>query len=402
MKILILSQYFPPDVTAAAYRISETARILKERGHDVVVITSTPHKGGHENLNESAFRKEEVIRVSVQPLSGQGVKAYLGQYLGFAFKALWEALRLRKHFNYDVVWVSSPPLFVVVTSLCLQVLARRPTILDIRDIWPETAVGIGKVRRGSLTEKIGKVLETLAYRHSRALTCVSKPMKEYIGKHTRRKVDVVYNGVMMEHTGSSASILSTSLDHPQRLVFCYSGNLGYCQGLESVVAAFATALHDPVMVSSRLDIVGTGVLEDTLRQQVDRLGIADSVQFYGVKPKTEAMAIMARASVLLIPLVDSDAFEMTIPSKVFDCMSIGQPIIGGLRGEGAEILAESGANIVVPPENVEALSDAFVKMRKEWEERSGRALENVRIVRDRYTRKISVDVLEAALAAVTE
>ena len=397
---MILSQYFPPDVTAAAYRISETARILKEIGHDVMVITSTPHKGGQETLDESAFSKEEVIRVPVQPLLDQGVKAYLDQYLGFAFKALWQAIQLRRHFSYDVVWVSSPPLFVVLASLSLQVLSRRPTVLDIRDIWPESAVGIGKVQRGSLMEKVGKWLEVAAYRYSRALTCVSKPMKEYIGKHTERKVDVVYNGVLQEHIADPRdSVLS---DDTQVFVYCYSGNLGYAQGLELVVTAFAEALKNPAMDGSRLDIVGTGVLEDDLCQQVDRLGVADSVRFHGVKPKAEAMAIMGKSNVLLIPLVDSDAFEMTVPSKVFDCMSVGRPIIGGLRGEGADILAESGANIVVQPEGVAALCDAFVKMQVEWGERSGRAKENVRIVRDRYTRQVSVDVLEKALLGVTQ
>lgn len=397
MKILILSQYFPPDVTAAAYRISETAMILKDKGHEVVVITSTPHKGGQETLNESVFSKDELIRVPVKPLSGQGVKAYLDQYLGFAFKALWRALRLQKHFNYDVVWVTSPPLFIVIASLSLQVLARRPTVLDIRDIWPESAVGIGKVRRGSLMEKIGKLLELVAYRYSSALTCVSKPMKEYIENMTARKVDVVYNGVAMDHTDPMRS--SAHSDY-QGSVFCYSGNLGYAQGLESLVKAFAEALKNPIMEGARLDIIGTGVLEGKLRQQVESLGLADSIRFYGVKPKAEAMVIMARSSVLLISLVDSDAFEMTVPSKVFDCMSIGRPIIGGIRGEGAKILAECRANIVVSPEDVDALCDAFVRMRLEWVERSECVKENVKIVKDRYTRKVSVEVLEAALAAV--
>lgn len=399
MKILILSQYFPPDVTAAAYRISETAKLLKDKGHEVVVITSTPHKGGQETLDKSAFNKEEVIRVPVKPLSGQGVKAYLDQYLGFAYKALWESLRLRKHFSYDVVWVSSPPLFVVLASLSLQILTRRPTVLDIRDIWPESAVGIGKVKRGSLMEKVGRWLEVAAYRYSRSLTCVSKPMKEYIGKHTRRKIDVVYNGVLHEHIMTRDSAVS---DYTQEFVYCYSGNLGYAQGLESVVTAFAEAIKKPDMDASRLDIVGTGALENDLRKQVDRLGIADSVRFHGVKPKAEAMAIMGKSNVLLIPLVDSDAFEMTVPSKVFDCMSVGRPIVGGLRGEGADILDESCANIVVQPEDVDALCDAFVRMQVECGERSGKAKENVRIVRDQYTRQVSVDVLEKALLGVIQ
>ncbi len=398
MKILILSQYFPPDVTAAAYRIFETAVLLKKRGHEVVVITSTPHKGGQETLDESVFSDQELIRVSVQPLSGQGVKAYLDQYLGFSFKALVQAIRLRKRFSYDVVWVSSPPLFVVLASLGIQLLTRRPSVLDIRDIWPESAVGIGKVRRGSLMETVGKWLEVTAYKYSSALTCVSKPMKEYIKKRTKRKVDVVYNGVAMD---LSVSKDLSAPDDSQGLVFCYSGNLGYAQGLESVVTAFAEAMKKPVMEGARLDIVGTGVLEEQLREQADTLGLTGRVRFCGVKPKSEAMTIMSRANVLLIPLVDSDAFEMTVPSKVFDCMSIGRPIIGGLRGEGAKILEESEANIVVPPEDVYAYSCAFVKMCEEWNERSDRAYENEQIVNEQYTRQISVDVLEKALASIT-
>lgn len=398
MKILILSQYFPPDVTAAAYRMSETAKLLKDKGHEVVVITSTPHKGGQETLDKSTFNHEDVIRVPVKPLSGHGVKAYLDQYLGFAYKAFRASLRLRKQFSYDVIWVSSPPLFVVLASLSLQLLTRRPSVLDIRDIWPESAVGIGKVQKGSLMEKVGRWLEVAAYRYSRSLTCVSKPMKEYIGQFTKRKIDVVYNGVLREHIATRDSAVSSNT---QEFVYCYSGNLGYAQGLESVVNAFAKALNNTDMDLFRLEIVGTGVLENDLIKQVDKLGIADSVRFHGVKPKAEAMAIMGKSSVLLIPLVDSDAFEMTVPSKVFDCMSIGRPIIGGLRGEGAEILDESGANIVVQPEDVDALCDAFVKMQMEWGERSELAKENVRIVRDRYTRQVSVEVLEKALLGVT-
>ena len=396
MKILILSQYFPPDVTAAAYRISETARILKEHGHEVVVITSTPHKGGHETLNESTFSQDEVVRVPVQPLSSHGVRAYLDQYLGFAFRALWQAFRLRRQFKYDVVWATSPPLFIAFASLALQVLARRPTVLDIRDIWPESAVGIGKVKRGSLMERIAKLFERGAYRYSSALTCVSKPMQDYIVKQTKRNVAVVYNGVAVDQ--SDPMLSSVSGEH-HGSVFCYSGNLGYAQGLESVITAFALALKHPLMESARLDIVGTGVLENELRQQVERLGIADSVFFYGVKPKAEALAIMARAEVLLIPLVDSEAFEITVPSKVFDCMSLGRPIIASVRGEGAEILAESMANIVVPPEDIDALSDAFVRMRSEWEVRNEMAQENVYIVKGKYTREVSVEVLEKALTS---
>jgi glycosyltransferase involved in cell wall biosynthesis len=397
MNILIISQYFLPDVTAAAYRVSETAKILKERGHHVVVITSTPHKGGDDPLDNSIFSSEDIHRIRVNTLSSNAKWAYIDQYLGFAMRALWCSLRLYRRFKYDVVWVTSPPLFIAITSLILQLLTKRPTVLDIRDIWPQSAVGIGKIKSGSLFEKIGKKLELVAYRYSKALTCVSKPMKQYISELTGKSVLVVYNGVIKETL--RIKYLHSS-NEEKKEIYCYAGNLGYAQGLDYVISSFASAKKQQGMDLAVMDIIGTGALEKELKKQVNSLGISSSVRFYGVKPKKEAIEIMSKADVLLIPLVNSNAFKITVPSKVFDYMSLGKPIIGCIDGEGADILSESGGNIIVPPADKDALYNAFIKMHKEIKDRSDKALNNIQIVYDKYSRENSVDVLEGILYSV--
>ena len=395
LSILIISQYFSPDVTAAAYRISDTYKILRARGHRVRVITSTPHKGGLDTDAIEDIPRHEVLRVNVKALANRSSGAYVAQFLGFVWHALLKALSLRRTFQYDVVWASSPPLLVALCTIPLRTITRRPVVLDIRDIWPESAVNIGKLRRGSLAERLGKLLERQAYLCSDGLTCVSRPMQRYLQARSSVAVDVVYNG----SPESQLSIGSADLRGIDRSVFCYAGNLGYAQGLDGVLHAFARfAARDALGNRPSLRLIGTGALEAELRELAATLGIADRVHFLGVRPKREALELMAGSGVLLIPLVDSPAFDLTVPSKVFDCMAIGRPIVASIRGEGREILESTGANLVVEPGDIEGLAAAFTRMHQDWDGFMSASEANVDVVRSRFSREASVSVLEQALS----
>jgi len=393
LRILVISQYFPPDVTAAAYRIGDTVRLLKERGHVVRVITATPHKGGLDHAGQSGIDASDIRRITVNPLSGQGTGDYLSQYIRFAIGALRAAVGMRRTFDYDVVWATSPPLFMAICTIPLRLIARRPVVLDIRDLWPESAVGVGKIRRGSLSERIGKVLEWAAYRWSDGLTCVSQPMRSYIAARTRRAVTVVYNGT------PEAQLAHHDPVQPKPDAYCYAGNLGYAQGLDGVIEAFAQAHEAGGMGEATLHLVGTGSVEAQLRELAQSRGIDRRVIFHGVKPKQEALRIMADSGVLMIPLLDSPAFELTVPSKVFDCMGLGRPIIASIRGEGRQILESTGANIVVAPGDTPALRDAFLAMHRDWNRFKAAAPGNVTTVATSFSREAAVAVLSGALAA---
>jgi glycosyltransferase involved in cell wall biosynthesis len=392
MRILVISQYFPPDITAAAYRIGDTCKLLKEWGHEVRVVTTTPHKGGVDEA-KIGLLPEEIHRIEVMPLEKRTARAYIEQYLGFVVRAFFAAMRLRRTFDYDVVWATSPPLFMALCTIPLRLCARRPVVLDIRDLWPESAVNIGKVRRGSLMERVGKVLEWAAYRWSDRITCVSQPMRAYIEKRTKRPVSVVYNGAPRSQLGGATG------PAPDPDVFCYAGNLGYAQGLDVMLDAFAAACRSPAMASARLRLVGTGAVEGDLRAQAEHLGILGRVDFLGVRPKREALELMSQSGALLIPLMDSPAFALTVPSKVFDYMGLGRPVIASIRGEGREILELTGANIVVDPGNPSALADAMVRTRTQWQSMMELAPANIALVSDRFSRESAVEELQRSLQA---
>jgi len=395
MKILVLSQYFPPDITAAAYRIGDTCRLLKEWGHDVRVVTTTPHKGGLDEA-KIGLLPSEVHRIEVMPLERRTARAYIEQYLGFVVRAFFVSMRMRRSFDYDVVWATSPPLFMALCTIPLRLFARRPVVLDVRDLWPESAVNIGKVRRGSLMERVGKILEWSAYRWSDRITCVSQPMREHIARRTRREVSVVYNGALRSQLGAVDGTC------PDPDLFCYAGNLGYAQGLDVMLDAFAAASKASTMSNARLRLVGTGAVENELRSQAERLGILPRVDFLGVRPKREALELMSQSGVLLIPLMDSPAFALTVPSKIFDYMGLGRPIVASIRGEGRDILEQTGANIVTEPGNRDALADAMIHTRMNWQTMMDRSPANIALASDRFSRESAVDELERSLHAAVQ
>jgi glycosyltransferase involved in cell wall biosynthesis len=388
MRILVVCQYFPPDVTAAAFRMGETIDLLRAWGHDVQVVTATPHKSGPTTGHVDA---PGVHRVAVKPLSGRGMLGYLEQYLGFALRALVASGRVRKSFDYEVIWASSPPLFVAITTLCLSLRTRRPVVFDVRDIWPDSAVGIGKLRAGSLMERLGKVLERTVYRRSAAITCVSLPMREYIVGKTDRPVEVVYNGIRTDLIPDQFPALAD----PDW--FCYAGNLGHAQGMDIVLRAFRQALAHEAMRGAMLQVVGTGACEHDLRALAIELGIADRIVFHGVVAKPEALSMMLKSGTLVIPLIDVAAFRKTVPSKVFDCMALARPLIAAIEGEGAEIIGSQPCNIVVQPGDADAMASAFVRARTRWDAVAASASGNVDLVRSRYTREQATRILEGVL-----
>ena len=393
MKILVISQYFDPDITAAANRISESVDILCKAGHEVSVISATPHKSHIKDFVE--FDKAlaaNVIRVSLESeVSGGSANGLIKQYLLFSIGALRKVFSNIKRISPDVVWVSSPPLPITFVSLVIKLIYRVPIVLDVRDIWPESAVNIGKLKRGSILEKLGLLLEKLSYYHADEITCVSSNMKAFIASKTSTNITTIYNSVLAD------GFYNQEINSGNPDIFSYAGNIGHAQDLELVVQSFAKARESKIMSNAMLHIIGDGALLDEIKSLVLKLGIEKSVQFFGAVPKPKAIEMMSSAGCLLLPLKDAPAFRITVPSKVFDYMALGRPIITNIGGEGASIISRCKANEIVPPSNLIELSSAMVKIRESWDKRIEEAIENSEIIINEFTREQEVLKLESIL-----
>ena len=387
MKILVISQFFYPDITAAAYRVSETCELLRKFKHDVVVVTTNPHKGAIIDL-DSSKRDSWVIRVPIVPYKGRGLFDYLIHYVSFLVMGIVCGYLKTRNWRPDVIWATTPPLSVGLLGSSLSRLLRAPLILDVRDVWPDSAVAAGMLRESTLSYRFAKRLETFLYKDAKRITCVSKPMKSYIGeKSEHTEVVSIYNGA------SSDTFVDPGKKRVIKEQIVYAGNLGRVQGLDTLLRAFNLLINENVDHGRDLVLIGDGVLRKEIERESIVLGINDRVQFIGSIPKSTLITHLEESEILFIGLDKHSSLELTIPSKVFDYMAIGRPIVAALAGEGREILGLCAENYLASPGDVVAIKNGL----KQQIEKScvpAYVKCNIDLVRRRFTREHSTRVLE--------
>jgi len=346
---LIVSQYYPPDITAAAFRVRDMVEALNECGHKVTVLTTVPHRvvisggGGEENSNNVNVHRFKVPKVTTSFLSR------IINYLGFATLAVFFTLfKLRGKF--DIIIISSPPLFLAITGYILAKLKRAKCIADIRDIWPDSAVAVNVVRQRSAAYRILKAVEMLLYKSSNYIICVSKPMKDYISSHVdSRKISVIYNGISKDITSNPLP----EIKNKGGIKLVYVGNIGKFQGLDILIDAFAR-LDNEGYTDICLDIIGDGVEYERLLARAEIQGL-NSIKFWGPVAREKLNGQLADADVFFLQLIDEPILEKTIPSKLFDYLYYNKPIIAGIKGEGSDIIRHLNCGIVYKPNDLEEL-----------------------------------------------
>ena len=380
MRILIVSQFYPPDITAAAFRIGETAAVLRELGHDVRIITAEPHKSD-ARADHDDDRRQGVVRVPVSSHDGGGTWRYVSHYLSFTRRSAWAGLsRLFGRWRPDVVWATSPPLFVGLSGWFLARLNRCPLVFDVRDIWPESAVAAGQLSATGFGFRVGKMLEKWLYDRADHITCVSSRMAGHIASRTRTGTSVIYNGVPEGVAGRAAATVD-------RRRILYAGNLGRAQALDAVIKGFAQVAQSPIAAGWTLEFLGNGALRDELRALAADLRVEERVAFHPAVGKDTALGELARSAALLISLRSDAVFDLTIPSKVFDYLAVGRPILFGINGEGRDILDAAGANIGFAPGDADSFATAIRRLIADYDELDGRARRNPAAVTEAYSRE---------------
>ncbi|MBF0501604.1 MAG: glycosyltransferase family 4 protein [Candidatus Riflebacteria bacterium] len=394
-KILIVAQYYHPDITAAAFRIKETADLLAARGHQVSVIAAVPHRGHVEaasaaSIDDSRLR---VTRIPIYPLSGRGKAEFLLHYTSFMLLSMLAAERVRE--DFDLVIASSPPLFVGVSGF---VIARRRGarfLLDIRDLWPDSAVTVGQLKQDGYLYRWASRVERTLYKRADAISCVAEPMAdEIVARSGRPRPVVVYNGVPAAYLDPDPDCDKTARNRlPDGFIHVvYIGNLGYCQHSELLLLAAKTVQNEGDTLF-RFHLIGDGAERPALLREAEAAGLRN-LSIPGPVSKREAMAVMRRADALFLQLKPDVTMEKTIPSKVFDYLAAGRPIIFGLAGEGRRILERSGGNLFFQSGSLPELLAQLRRFCANRSEYTGLAHENRELIRREFSRERQIDRLE--------
>ena len=380
MQVLYISQYYPPEACAPAARVDCFTREWARTGTEVRVLTGFPnHPEGilhadYKRRWRRGFMREEregvkVYRTWLYPSANCKLWGRGANFTSFALSAAvagpWVAPR------NGVVIATSPQILVGVSGWAVGTLRFLPWVFEVRDLWPESLVGVGQASADSmLYRSVGRVAKFL-YRHATHIVVDGEWKRRHLIHQgvEEQRISVIRNGIEEGFCPdpNSAEAQSARLQGRKELglsdefVLLYAGTLGMAHGLETILQA-AERLR------GRRDIVfllmGAGAQRAQLCQLIERLRLAN-VRLLDKQPRERIPAFLASADACLAPLRNQQVFQSAIPSKMFEAMAAGKPAILGVEGEAKEILLASNAGLAVRPEDPEAMVEAILKLRNE-------------------------------------
>jgi colanic acid biosynthesis glycosyl transferase WcaI len=364
LRILIVTQYFWPE----NFQINHIAKELQARGHRVCVLTGRPNYPGGRlfpgytwfNRRTDNFDGIPVTRAPLIPRGNGGAFRLALNYISFAASGIVTGLARVKG-PVDCIFVYEPsPVTVGLPALAMKRKLGAPILFWVQDLWPESVFAAGGVRSSLLRAMLDRLVRTI-YAGCARILIQSEAFRPAIAAAGVDESRIVYWPQSVDPMFRPAS---PPADGPAELRLpgfriVFGGNVGHAQDFETVVeAAERLRKHDHI----RWIVIGDGRRHAWLRNEVDRRGLADRFHLVGRHPEEAMPGLFAQADALLVTLRKHPIFALTVPTKVQAYLACGKPILGAIDGEGARIIAESGAGIATPASDAAALADAALRL----------------------------------------
>lgn len=404
MRILYLTQYFPPEAGATQTRAYEMARNLVRLGHQVTVIAEIPnHPSGiippeyrGKWIERSDLEGINVIRVWVKTSPVKSFRQRILFYLSFMLASALAGLFLVRG-RFDFVFATSPPLFVGASGLLISRAKRIPFVFEVRDLWPESAVVLGELSRPTAIQWATR-LEEACYRHAQKIIVVSQGIRTRLIQRGLQpeKLEMIPNGAnteLFQFSPVSRVRIRAQLKLEDKFIAVYAGIHGIAQGLETVVQA-ANMLREYPDV--HILFIGEGPKKQELVNQVREIGLAN-VTLLPEQPRDRIPDYLSAADIALVPLRNLEIFHSALPSKMFDAWACQLPVLLSVSGEARELLEDCTGGLFIPPEDPIALRDGILacksnpNMIKSWGE-NGR-----KFTEAHYSRRALADKLAEVL-----
>lgn len=367
MRILFLTENYPPETNAAATRVYERAVYWARWGHEVTVITSAPNfpQGklfpGYANRWRQRERADgiEVLRVKTFIARNEGVVLRTLDFLSFMANGYLAGLFERRP---DVVVATSPQFFTAIAGWAIGACRRIPFVFELGDLWPRSILAVGALRNGAAIAALER-LELFLYRRARKVIALTQAFKDDLTRRGIRpdKITVIRNGVDLPRYAPRPrdAVLARAWGLADAFVIGYLGTHGMAHDLSRVLDAAALLRPSP---TPRFLFVGAGAERERLIIEAKRRGL-DNVVFQPMQPKETISRVWSLCDVALVHLKDAPAFAEVIPSKIFEAMAMGLPILlASPDGEARTVLEESGAGLWVPAGDPEALAAAIRRL----------------------------------------
>jgi len=403
MNALIMTSLFFPEISANSARMTTLAEKLHAEGMDVTVVTAFPYYSkdfGLEYKNRFVVKEDyngiNVVRTYTSVVRRNTIYRRLITFLSYMVSSAVYSVLARKKF--DIVISISPPFFTLAAAILVSKIRRIPLVIDIQDLYPDTAIELGKLKN-SLLIKIWRTLERIIYKSASAIVVISQGFKNEIVKKgiNPNKVFVISGWVNTDRFNpEKVSDQEDALGLTGCFVVLFLGSIGYAQGVENIIETAA-------MVSEQDRIkflfIGGGIEKKRIMQKTRDLKI-NNVLFLPPQSFQKIPSFINTSDVCLVHLLERRLYEITIPCKTYEYMAMGKPIIMSARGEAASLVRDNNCGIVVKPEHPESLKRAILDIYEnpQKDKKLGR---NSRIASSKYSEEILVTKYKEVVCQVS-
>ena len=353
MKILFITDNFPPEVNAPATRTYEHAQEWIKLGAEVTVITCAPnfpHGNIYEGYKNKLYQKEmmdgiEVIRVWSYITANSGFAKRVIDYVSFAFSAFLVGLFSK----YDIIIATSPQFFTTWTAWGLSKIRRKPWIFELRDLWPESIKTVGAMKQGRTIEILEKI-ELALYHDATRVIAVTDAFKTNLTSRgiEANKIDVITNGSNVElfYPRPKDQELLEQFNLNDKFIIGYIGTHGMAHSLDFIVSSIANIKDESI----HFLFIGDGAMKQKIVELANNLALKN-ITFLDSITKDEVPRYLAICDISLAPLKKEDNFKMVIPSKIFEASAMQKPTLLGVEGQAQEIIEKYNAGLCFEPEN---------------------------------------------------
>lgn len=366
MNILIITQHFPPE-RGATRRLFEFARHFVRNGHRVSVLTAMPNYPDGivpAKYRGKFFHREEVDGVKIYrswvlPASNSQPRKRMIGFILFLMTALFNSMRIKE--DFDLLIASSPPVTTPVIGWLVSKMKKCKFVLEIRDLQPESGEDFGNLNRSLFTRYLKKFMHYL-YRKADQIIPVTDGITDYMGKIgiPAEKVLTVKSGVSDEFINADSNGIRKKFGWDEKFLILYAGTLGWAHSLETVIEA-ARHLNDHPDIF--FAFIGDGQKKEVLEGMVRDYGLKN-VGFVGLQPLESIPYFLKASDVLIESLKEVPITKGTFPSKLFEYMASGRPIIfGSAEGEAVRELELAGGALHFRTDDPETLANLILRLK---------------------------------------
>ncbi len=376
MRILLIHQYFLEPDDGGGSRFNEMTNRWTKNGHEVTVLAGMMHAHGKTKRPEYKGKyfvtkhhdKVKVLRCHVSEAYNRGFLGRLWGYFSFVFSSIWAGMFKTKD-KYDVILVTSPPLFVGITAYVISKIKRTPFVFEVRDLWPESAIDTGVVTNKWII-KFAYKFETFIYKRAKLINVLTPAFRDKLIEHKgieKDKIIFIPNAAdftlaeAIYESDFDAKAFRKELNWQGKLVITYVGAHGVANHLIQVIetAEIIKEKHPEVLFV----LIGGGMQKEMLKEEAAKRG-CDNVQFIDPVPKQEVFKYIMASDFGSSVLKKVDTFKTIYSNKTFDYMSCKKPIMLVIDGVSRELVETANCGIYIEPENPEDWKNKIEKISK--------------------------------------